>query len=325
MIILRTRNVHRALPLGIALLERTGIRQSSRGGKVCYESPEPVTTVYARPQERVVFWEARDANPFFHLFESLHMLAGRRDVAWLTYYNARMREFSDDGVTFHGAYGHRWRSAFDRDQLVALIQLLQREPDTRRAVLQMWHAPLDLGMDSLDLPCNTHAYFKVRDGALRMLVCCRSNDVVWGTYGANAVHFSMLQEYLADRLEVRVGPYTQVSDSFHAYEGVWEKLHGLPATQLSPYEAGTVAPFPLKAEEPGWDEDLQQAFVDPAQACRTEFFAGVFYPLFRAFESYKGGEFGRAFAQVQACLASDWALAAREWLERRPSFVAATR
>ena len=57
-----------------------------------------------------------------------------------------------------------------------------------------------------------------------MTVCCRSNDIIWGTYGTNAVHFSMLQEYLAARLNAQLGVYRHISDSFHAYSSVLEKV-----------------------------------------------------------------------------------------------------
>ena len=32
---------------------------------------------------------------------------------------------------------------------------------------------------------------------LCMTVCNRSNDMLWGAYGANVVHMSMLQEFVA--------------------------------------------------------------------------------------------------------------------------------
>jgi hypothetical protein len=49
--------------------------QGSRAGDVLV-APHPVMSVTSIPTERVLFDPARDANPFFHLFESLWMLAG---------------------------------------------------------------------------------------------------------------------------------------------------------------------------------------------------------------------------------------------------------
>jgi thymidylate synthase len=68
-----------------------------------------------------------------------------------------------------------------------------------------------------DVPCNTNAFFRVTNGKLDMMVNCRSNDIFWGAYGANAVHFSFLQEYVASSIGVEVGRYWQNSFNFHAY------------------------------------------------------------------------------------------------------------
>ena len=89
-------------------LESCGIWQESRSGKVI-EYPEPVMTTYKRPEERVLFYPSRDANPFFHLFEALWMLAGKNDLEYVSRFNSRMKDFSDDGKILNGAYGHRWR------------------------------------------------------------------------------------------------------------------------------------------------------------------------------------------------------------------------
>src|SRR4051812_37796218 len=71
-------NVNQAWPLAVRLLQSEGVPRESRYGPVL-EHPEPVTTVYRKPWQRVLFDEVRDANPFFHFFESLWMLGGRND------------------------------------------------------------------------------------------------------------------------------------------------------------------------------------------------------------------------------------------------------
>jgi len=135
-----------------------------------------------------------------------------------------MADYSDDGTSFHGAYGARMGR-----QLYQVINLLREDPGTRRAVLQIWDHELDLEHDGLDLPCNDLIFLKIRHGFLHMRVCCRSNDMIWGAYGANAVQFSMLLEWLAAHTGYEIGTYTQISDSFHVYtEGpggeVWRRL-----------------------------------------------------------------------------------------------------
>jgi len=75
------RNINSAWVDGVRLLKQSGVRRSSRNGDVL-ELPSGCVTRYLRPMERVLFCAVRDANPFFHLFEALWILAGRDDVVW---------------------------------------------------------------------------------------------------------------------------------------------------------------------------------------------------------------------------------------------------
>ena len=228
MRVISVRNVQCALPEGIRLLRETGELRESRNGDVLV-SPEPVTTVFQRPEERVLFWPQRDANPFFHLYESLWMLAGRNDVRPLSRYAKQMLQYTDDGETLHGAYGYRWRRHFEIDQLSFIIRQLKKDATDRRCVLQMWDADHDLGRDSKDLPCNLMVTFQInKHGLLDMSVFNRSNDIIWGLYGANAVHFSMLHDYMACSIGVPMGTYTHVSVNFHAYLSVLNKMLPIP-------------------------------------------------------------------------------------------------
>ena len=77
MKVIDTRNVNTALRWALPELLKEGVEEPSRNGLVLV-MPTPVTTVYQRPQERVVFSPERNANPFFHLMESLWMLAWKR-------------------------------------------------------------------------------------------------------------------------------------------------------------------------------------------------------------------------------------------------------
>lgn len=228
MHVVTARNVHQALPQGIRYLRSHGVRRDSRNGPVLV-APNPVTTEYRRPTERLVFWPQRDVNAAFLLYESLWMLAGRNDLAPLTRYIKEFGRYSDDGVTLHGAYGHRWRVAFGDDQLAKIARRLAANVEDRRAVLQIWDAQMDLDVDSKDLPCNdTVTFQRNADGELDMVVFNRSNDIIWGAYFANAAHFSMLQEYLACWIGCPVGRYWQVSTNYHAYVQTLEPLLDLP-------------------------------------------------------------------------------------------------
>lgn len=324
MIVIDARNVHAAMPLAAQVLQTVGVRCESRNGDVI-RSPEPVTTVYRSPKERVEFWSWRDSNPFFHLYESLWMLGGRNDVESVAHYAANMRNFSDDGRTFHGAYGHRWRVWFERDQLHEIAAALRKNRDCRRQVLQMWDARSDLGREGRDVPCNLVAHFQVSPhGDLDLTVFNRSNDVVWGCYGANAVHFSVLLEYMAAAAGLQVGRYWQVSDNWHAYEATIEKLLPCAGRTWDPYVAGEVSWFPLVNRSIAeWDTDLEMFLTEgaSAQGYRDVFFRRVALPMMRVHAAYTSNAKPRAFdsarTEIRHVAAADWALAALQWIDRR--------
>lgn len=337
MEVIHATNVNDAVVKGAGLLKDRGVSQDSRVGATL-EYPEPVCTVYERPLERVLFDAVRDANPFFHLMESLWMLAGRRDVAWLVRFNKRMATFSDDGVVYNAAYGYRWRRQFSlgtshgTDQLSAIVDLLRADPDSRRAVLQIWDAASDLGVSSKDIACNAQAMFKIRGGGLNVTVCNRSNDLVWGCSGANAVQFSMLLEYMAARIGVPVGQYRQVSDSYHAYYDTWPKIRDIADRFKSdPYTAGEVSVYPLVADPESFDSELDHWINSAPEhwslkrwerethqgGWRNPYFVLVATPIHNSWFAYKRKDKDAAMAWVERCAATDWRRAASEWLQRR--------
>lgn len=361
MNIIRTRNVHRALPLALELLRTVGVKRTSRNGDVLV-SASPVSTVYDNPTERVLFWADRDANPFFHFYESLWMLAGRDDVPSTIRFVKNFGQFSDDGKVFHGAYGHRWRKGMpaeyrsspdnfgELDQLPIISDALKENKFDRRQVLQMWDSQSDLTAQKKDVPCNLTATFQAdEDDNLNMVVFNRSNDIIWGCYGANAVHFSYLLEYVAGRAGLAVGTYTQISVNWHGYTDLFTNLYEAMLVQANsgspegategdltplieetcPYGLEQVVPYPLmhKSTPIGdWDASLQQLvkycgktpsagrFMDP-------FFEDVAIPILKAHDAYKDqtGEkrFTNSLKEIELCRASDWRLACSEWLMRR--------
>lgn len=218
-------DINEALPRALPLLLAHGkphTAASLANERATWEWPGLFVTEYWRPIRNVSFDPVRDANPFFHFLEALWIIKGREDVRFLAHLLPRMADFSDDGETFHGAYGHRLRHWVSEggadDQIEEAIRLFKQSPTTRQVVLGIWNPTWDLGQVTKDLPCNDTLMLKIRHGRLNITVCNRSNDAVLGCYGANAVQFSMLQMYLAARIGVEVGTYCQVSDSFHVYD-----------------------------------------------------------------------------------------------------------
>lgn len=337
----------------------TIVRKTSRNGPVLMIE-EPVTITYTHPKERVLFNQARDANPFFHLYEALWMLAGRNDVASLAYYNQNMATYSDDGIIFNGAYGYRWRMHYDYytcevggyensrggaaiDQLDILVAHLKANPASRRAVLQMWNVEDDLLKigTTKDNCCNLSVMFSIRDTdeydqaknarppqyVLDMTVTNRSNDAIWGMLGANYVHFTFLQEYMAARIGVEVGKYHHFTNNLHVYENNWKPEEWLAAEKDSAFYLTTtpLKQIPLIRDPIVFEQELQM-FVDsysgkepvtcPLKIYTEPFLKDVAEPMLIAFLSYKK----KACTVLDHCASiksDDWRIAATNWITKR--------
>lgn len=333
-------NPNVALEDALWWLKTSGVVNDSRNGRVV-QAPAPVISVYTKPEQRVVFSALRDASPFFHLYEALWMLAGRNDVDTVSYYAKQMTAFSDDGDVLHGAYGFRWRHWFGFDQLAEIIALLKRDPKSRRAVLTMWSPNGDLiaaeggvgGINAKDVPCNTQVYFDMTRGVMDMTVCNRSNDAIWGCYGANVVHMSFLQEFIARTLGVPVGVYYQFSNNFHMYvdREDCQRLMDASAQDKSQWVVrytaddryaqgmGTFPLFFAPEESEAWLDDCEAVahFPTADHHGRHPFFRDVVVPMMSAHAAYKDGDLPRAIQVAQGCKAPDWRAAGVEWLERR--------
>lgn len=319
MLSIRGRNVNDIFTLGLFHLKNSGVKRSSRNGPTL-EIMCPVAIQYNRPDERVLFSSERDANPFFHLFEALWMLAGRNDVEFLNEYNSQMRQYSDDGDGFNAAYGQRLRSHFGKDQLDEVITLLRRNPDDRQAVLQIWDVN-DLGKNTLDKACNLTVVPRIREGYLDWTVYNRSNDFILGALGANAVHMSVIQEFVARMVGVKVGRYWQISNCMHVYTETshWKKCKYLFLPVDDPYKNGTVTPFPLITIKESWVSDLYTFMEKPWAGVKyvDPFFNYVAKPMAIAHRAHKDGKNGLHY--VSAIQATDWRLACQQWLEKRES------
>lgn len=345
MYVIDSANVNEALAVGVRIFLNGGEEIAPRGSRTL-EWFEPVTTLYRRPWERVLLNATRDANPFFHFMEGLWMLAGRDDAAWIGQFNSTFIQFSDNGKTFHGAYGHRMRSLIntDRDQVETAIDMLKTDPDTRRVVIQLWNSVHDLGRDGKDVPCNTQIYLKIRNRKLNMLVTCRSNDMILGAYGANAVHFSMIHEYIAGRIGVPMGEYRQMSDSFHVYvdNPVWKRLVDCPPGYYDPYVSEPywsgphlVPMFPAydRSTHNKFDTDLgyfmrvteqeegvgleRSEVLLMSAGFHTPFFNWVAAPMYRVWSLYKRDMLKEALKATGSIQAVDWKVACANWVERR--------
>lgn len=349
MIVINARSVSEALSQGLHWLRVGGIRQESRVGTVLV-SPNPILTVYENPLNRVLFSAMRDANPVFHVMEALWMLAGRNDLPWLGQFNKGMLKYSDDGGrTQPGAYGYRWRRYFGYDQLPIIINELKTNPQTRRCVLTMWDGG-DMGNElngelvgrsdlksaingSADVPCNTHAYFDTIDGKLNMTISCRSNDIIWGAYGANAVHFSFLLEYVAAMTGLPMGVYRQFSNNFHLYTNVVPEHEVMPLAREVVEEdryfmqdgahiqrvpvSPSLRRVALVTNPDQFQNDLSFFMDGATSGFQNAFFTNVAEPMLATWAAFKAKDWDAATDHCERIKAVDWRVATTDWINRR--------
>jgi thymidylate synthase len=321
MHLVHARNVNDALLQGLNIFRsyRNVLREVNPRGSRRLEIDGPFITVYRNPRERVLFHPVRDANPFFHFMESLWILNGRADVAWLAQWLPSIAEYSDDGQIFHGAYGQRLHHT---NQIGQAIKRLCEEPDGNRCVLQIYAASRDAGYTGKDMPCNTTVYLLLREGYLDLTVCNRSNDLIWGTYGANVVQFSMLQEYIASSIGAKCGTYYQFSNNTHIYpdnpatKRCFDLIEDVVSTD--PYELRDVHPFNLMQSASQWETEIWEFMDKLDNAMYSEpFFEHVAVPMASAHRAYRAGELEVAHTICGGIAADDWRLACKQWLERR--------
>lgn len=324
------------MPLAYDHVYTWGVRDYSRNGPVLTVR-EPVTLCYTKPMEKVNFCHVRDANPYFHFFESLWMLAGRQDVATVAHFVPRMADYSDDNVVFNAPYGYRIRQHWGQDQLKEVITHLQQEPQSRQAVVQIWD-PRDLNKNTKDRACNMQLVFRIVEGSLNMTIFNRSNDAIWGgVSGANITNLPIFQEYVASYLNLPVGKVYVVSNNLHVYlenpktQPLLDMYTGKHPPLFSPdeYAAGEVWPDPLITDKEAFDSELS-SFMNQLHFAicnahrlaegsfnRNNIFPNVAVPMLASWTAHKQKDQISALNWAKEIEALDWRLACINWLERR--------
>ena len=215
-----------------------------------------------RPTERVLTIPRRNNNVFAQIAETLWVLAGRNDLAFLTRYLPRATHFSDDGATWRAAYGPRLRAWGSRvDQLATVKARLDEDPNTKRAVISIFDPGSD-HVETKDVPCNNWLHFMHRDGALHLNVAVRANDAIWGFSGINVFEWSVLQELMANATGNRVGSLSWFVGTLHVYSRHYTTAERILHSRgiKSCYEFGIDAqPITIGLDE--LDDELQRVFL----------------------------------------------------------------
>jgi thymidylate synthase len=189
------------------------------------------------PLEREITLQGRGHSLPAQIAETMWVLAGRNDVEFLGHYLPRSPDFSDDSKVWRAGYGPRIRAFQDLqgtiDQLGFVVDLLNQDRGTRRAVMSIWDPRVDT-QPGKDIPCNDWLHFLPRDGRLDLHVAVRSNDLIWGWSGINHFEWSVLLEVVARLTGFEVGSLHFSISSLHIYEQHWGKADRLKIAPAGP-------------------------------------------------------------------------------------------
>jgi thymidylate synthase len=154
----------------------------------------------------------------FMAAEAAWILSGDNRVSTIEPFSDYISHFSDDGVTFHGAYGPKIR-----DQLHYVAQSLINDPDSRQAVMNIWR---ECPGKTKDVPCTLSLQFVIRKGYIHCIDTMRSSDI-WLGWPYDVFNMSMVTRYLISYIRqisgkvYKPGMLTLTAGSFHLYEPQW--------------------------------------------------------------------------------------------------------
>lgn len=347
---------------GLFNLVQKGTKCSPRGKEIL--ELRPTILEYHDPKNRVTFLKGRVINPFFQLAEAFWIICGRSDVKWLTDYNKNMANFSDDGEYFNAPYGERlryWNKSDANsfvfnpiDQLYDVYKKIKADPDTRQAVAVIYNPLFDnFNNDTVDRPCNLILTFKLREGKLDLQVFNRSNDLHWGTFGANLCQFSTIQEMVAGWLGAEIGVYYQNTDSLHIYMdayGAKETDKVLTAYGLTVEDVKNGAEIPevehfvfedeprmsssfeqtrqimmfynsaidilIRGEVSYTDEKVFAQLLESVDVCPDEYWKNTFYSMV-AYQAHKRGNVDFTCKALDKMKDSSWKVSCLRFLSKR--------
>lgn len=209
----------------------------------------------------------RNIKHAFLFGEAAWILSGSNRVRDIEPFMKNITKFSDDGITFFGAYGPKVS-----DQLAYVVDTLINDLDSRQAVINIWR---EKPAPTKDVPCTLSLQFLVRDNVIHTVVTMRSSDA-WLGWVYDVFNFSMITKWVAIALRKRMcndsrfsnlqlGSLTLTAGSQHLYE------HDIPEAKKA------VLHVPVASSKYNVNRDLE-LFSDPDELTDALFSAARFEP-----------------------------------------------
>ena len=152
--------------------------------------------------------------------ELLWFLRGDTNVRWLHEQGVSIwAEWADEHGELGPVYGKQWRAwrtanGESIDQISAAIELIRRDPDSRRIVVSAWNVG---ELDRMRLmPCHALFQFHVAAGKLSCQLYQRSADVFLGV-PFNIASYALLTHMVAQQCELVPGEFIWTGGDCHLY------------------------------------------------------------------------------------------------------------
>jgi len=154
------------------------------------------------------------------VYELLWFLRGETNIAWLREHGVSIwDEWADAQGELGPVYGKQWRAwptADGRviDQISAALELIRRDPDSRRIVVSAWNVG-ELERMRL-MPCHAFFQFHVAGGRLSCQLYQRSADVFLGV-PFNIASYALLTHMFAQQCGLEPGEFVWTGGDCHLY------------------------------------------------------------------------------------------------------------
>jgi thymidylate synthase len=154
------------------------------------------------------------------IHELLWFLRGDTNVEYLHQHGVTIwDEWADERGELGPVYGRQWRSwpAADGgviDQITRTIDLIRRDPDSRRIIVNAWNVG---ELDKMALtPCHALFQFWIANGQLSCQLYQRSADVFLGV-PFNIASYALLTHMIAQQCDLQVGDFIWTGGDCHLY------------------------------------------------------------------------------------------------------------
>jgi thymidylate synthase len=207
--IINAHNANEAYVQSKKLLKDSSIDSSPRGFKI--KERLGVSIKILNPRDRIITEQNRNFPLKGAIAEFLWYMTENPSISLITPYLKHWERYSDNGETVNSNYGFQWKN-----QINNVIEKIKRDPDTRQAVVNLYHDDYSLyyGKDNV---CTPSFQFLLRNDLLYLIVNARSRDLIRGEC-IDQFTFTLLQELVANELGVDVGFYQVNIGSLHVYE-----------------------------------------------------------------------------------------------------------